>query len=153
MSQRAISLLLAAAVAIYAGFALWRGWFLLLTGDPVLIVFGVAIAVLPVLGAWMLYRELKFGWQMQAMGRQLASEGGLLRDDLPKTPSGRAQLEAADERFAELSKAAEAEPEDWRVWFRLALGYDESRDRKRARRAMRTAVDLYVSDGDSNNQA
>jgi hypothetical protein len=153
MSQRAISLLLAAAVAIYAGFALWRGWFLLLTGDPALIVFGIAIAVLPVLGAWMLYRELKFGWQMQAMGRQLAAEGGLLRDDLPKTPSGRAQLDAADERFAELSAAAEAEPDNWRVWFRLALGYDESRDRKRARRTMRKAVDIYLSNEDSGPQA
>lgn len=153
MSPRAISLLLAGAVAVYAGFALWRGWFLVLTGDPMLIVFGLAIAVLPVLGAWMLYRELRFGWAMQAMGRQLAAEGGLIRDDLPKTPSGRAQVEAADERFAELVAEAEQDPDNWRVWFRLALGYDESRDRKRARSAMRTAVELYRGGAVSDSQA
>ncbi len=152
MSQRAISLLLAAAVAVYAGFALWRGGYLLLTGDPVLIIFGLAIIVLPVLGAWVLYRELRFGWTMQAMGRQLGAEGGLLRDDLPKTPSGRAQVDAADERFALLAQQAEQDPDNWRVWFRLALGYDESRDRKRARAAMRTAVQIYDSERKSSVQ-
>lgn len=153
MSPRAISLLLAAAVAIYAGFALWRGWFLIQTGDPAMILFGLAIAVLPILGAWMLYRELRFGWAMQAMGRKLAAEGGLTRDDLPKTASGRAQLEAADERFALLAAEAEADPDNWRVWFRLALGYDESRDRKRARAAMRTAVEIYGRGDGSGPQA
>jgi Flp pilus assembly protein TadD len=101
----------------------------------------------------MLYRELRFGWAMQAMGRQLAAEGGLIRDDLPKTPSGRTQVEAADERFAVLVAEAEHDPDNWRVWFRLALGYDESRDRKRARSAMRTAVGLYRGGAVSGSQA
>lgn len=148
MSHRTVALILAGAVAVYAGFALWRGWFLLQTGDPMLILFGLAIGVLPILGAWMLYRELKFGWATQSMGRQLAAEGGLLPDDLPKTPSGRTEVEAADARFVVLSEETEQDPENWRVWFRLALGYDEARDRKQARAAMRKAIALYSRAGD-----
>jgi Flp pilus assembly protein TadD len=78
-----------------------------------------------------------------ALGCRLAIEGGLPKDDLPKTASGRAERDAADERFLLRQFEVEQDPADWRVWYRLALAYDESRDRKRARGAMRQALSLY----------
>jgi Flp pilus assembly protein TadD len=36
-------------------------------------------------------------------------------------------------------------PDDWRAWYRLAIGYDDARDRKRARSAMREAVRLHAA--------
>jgi len=36
----------------------------------------------------------------------------------------------------------EAAPEDWRGWYRLGHAYDLAGDRKRARSAMRQAIEL-----------
>ena len=138
-----MAFILAIAAAIYACFVFWRAWSLFESGDPVAIALGLAIIVIPILGIWMLYREVKFGFGMQAMGRKLAIEGGLPADDLPKTPSGRAERNAADERFLLRQFEVEQDLIDWRVWYRLALAYDEARDRKRARGAMRQALSLY----------
>jgi hypothetical protein len=135
--------ILAAVTVVYIGFVAWRGWFLLGTGDPILVIFGLAIAVLPVLGIWFLWRELRFGFAMQRMGRTLADEGGLPQDDLPRTPAGRAELAAADEQFAFAQQEAMDRPDDWRAWYRLAIAYDDARDRRRAREAMREAVRLF----------
>lgn len=63
--------ILAGALLGYIALLAWRGGFLIATGDPTLIVFGAAIAVFPVLGLWFLWRELRFGFTMQAMGRAL----------------------------------------------------------------------------------
>ena len=91
----------------------------------------------------MIYREVRFGFGMQAMGRALATSGELPLDDLPKTPSGRADRDAADARFAVRQVEVEQYPQDWRAWYRLALAYDDARDRKRARGAMRQALALF----------
>lgn len=143
MRARTLAWLMAAGVAAYMAFALWRGWFLVSSGDPAAIGLGVAVAVLPAVGAWLLWRELAFGLAMQRMGRALAAEGGLPVDDLPRTPSGRVERDAADARFAREQARAEAAPDDWRSWYRLAIAYDDARDRKRARAAMRTARGLF----------
>lgn len=143
---RTISWILAAAVGVYIVFAGLRAWALVRTGEPELVVFGISVVVLPAIGVWVLWRELAFGWRTQQLGRQLGAEGGLPVDDLPRTPSGRVDKAAADARFVEYQAAVEADPEDWRCWYRLAIGYDDSRDRKRARSAMRTAIRLSSAD-------
>ncbi len=145
MNIRVMAFILAIAAGIYAVFVFWRAWALFESGDPVAIALGLAIIVIPILGVWMLYREVKFGFGMQAMGRALGAEGGLPLDDLPKTPSGRADRDAADLRFASRQTELEAAPDDWRAWYRLALAYDDARDRKRARGAMRQALSRFSS--------
>ncbi len=77
------------------------------------------------------------------MATVLEAEELLLIDDLPHTPSGQTEKEAADNRFNEVAKEAQLQPNSWRNWFRVALAYDESRDRKRAREAMRKAEKLF----------
>ena len=141
--KRSVAWAMAGAVAAYLAFVLWRGWALIVTGEPVAVALGITVAVIPVIGAWLLWRELSFGFATQRMGRTLADEGGLPIDDLPRTPSGRVERDAADARFAQERDAAEANPDDWRTWYRLAIAYDDARDRKRARATMRHARALF----------
>ena len=143
MSTRLVAFILATAVAVYLLFTVARSWVLIATGDPVPVALGVAVIVIPVIGAWVLYRELAFGMRTQQLGRELGAEGGLPVDDLPRTPSGRIERDAADARFAEYEQQVQHTPDDWRAWYRLAIGYDDARDRKRARAAMRRAIALH----------
>jgi cytochrome c-type biogenesis protein CcmH/NrfG len=143
VNPRLVSWVLAAAVAVYLVFVAMRSWALVQSGEPVAIVLGLSVLVIPVIGAWLLWRELMFGRQMQELGRRLGEEGGLPVDDLPRTPGARIERDAADERFAHYERQVQQSPEDWRCWYRLAIGYDDARDRKRARGAMRTAIRLF----------
>ena len=143
MSTRLVAFVLAAAVAVYLLFTVARSWVLIASGDPVPMALGIAVVVIPVIGAWVLYRELVFGIRTQHLGRELGAEGGLPVDDLPRTPSGRVERDAADARFVEYEQQVQRNPDDWRAWYRLAIGYDDARDRKRARAAMRTAIALH----------
>lgn len=132
-----------AACFIYAGFALWRAWIVFQDGSVTARLLAIAITVIPVLGLLLIVRELRFGMVMQDMGQVLAHEGGLSRDDLPKEPSGRVELTAALERFEEVS--AHADLSEWRDWYRIGVAYEDARDRKRARAAMRKAEKLFRS--------
>ncbi|MFF8892835.1 tetratricopeptide repeat protein [Brevibacterium casei] len=119
-----------------------RAWILIREPDLVPKLMGVALFVLPIVGAWALIMELLFGARMEKLARILESEGGLPVDDLPRTPGGRIVQEAADEAFAQYQEEAAAAPEDWRSWFRLSCAYDASGDRRRARSTMRKAITM-----------
>jgi len=114
------------------------------TGDPVAVVLGIAVLVIPLLGAVLVWRELQFGRQTETLARELEATGGLPIDDLPRRPSGRIDRAAADEAFLKYKAEAEAAPDDWRVWFRLSTAYDAAGDRKRARATMRTAISHHA---------
>lgn len=143
MTARTVAWILALAVGVYLVFTAARSWALIASGDPVPILLGLSVIVFPLLGAWLIGRELIFGLRSQSLGRELGAEGGLPIDDLPRTPSGRIQRDAADERFVEYQVEVEQDPDDWRRWYRLAIAYDDARDRKRARAAMRRAIALH----------
>jgi tetratricopeptide (TPR) repeat protein len=112
------------------------------TGQPLGIGIGIALLLLPVLGAWALVRELLFGLRSGRLVRALAAEEPLPGDDLPRRPSGRVERAAADEAFEGYAHAVEHDPDDWRAWLRLGLAYDASGDRRRARAAVRQAIAL-----------
>ena len=61
---------------------------------------------------------------------------------LPRRPSGRFQRDAADALFSTVRTEVEADPGDWRRWYRLARAYDYAGDRRRARETMKTALEL-----------
>lgn len=134
------ALVIAVLLALYLVFAAQRGWIMLTDPNPIAKVMGVALFALPAIGAWALVVELLFGARIERLGRTLGDEGGLPVDDLPRTPGGRIVREAADRAFEQYRRETESAPEDWRSWFRLACAYDAAGDRKRARRAMRTAI-------------
>lgn len=107
---------------------------------PIVQAMGWALIVLPVIGAWALVAELRFGVQAERLAAQLESEGGVPDDELPTAENGRRDREAADQLFARYKAEVEADPEPWQNWFRLALAYDAARDRRRARWATREAI-------------
>ena len=126
---------------IYFVFALDRARLLVQENNAILTLFAIAIVIVPGLGLYLIAREIRFGFTMQEMGRELARAGQLPTDDLPKEDSGRSVLAAADARFEAI--AASHDPDDWVKCYLLALAYDESRDRKAARASMREAARLF----------
>lgn len=142
MRTRVTVAVLVAVLAVYFGLAGHRAWVLLRSGELVLMLLGLGVLLLPVVGAVLVGAELRFGLATQRLGERLADEGGLPADELPRRPSGRVDRDAADEVFARRRAETEAAPEDWRSWFRLGIAYDDAGDRRRARAAMRKAIDL-----------
>ena len=133
---------LVVVVVFYAGLIGFKGVGLLAGDSLVGQVLGVALLVLPLLGLLLVWREIEFGRRTAVLARELDAEGGLPVDDLPRRPSGRVDRGAADAQFQAMRSEAEARPDDWRAWFRLALAYDTAGDRTRAREAARHAITL-----------
>jgi Flp pilus assembly protein TadD len=132
-----------AALVVYLVLVGHRGLLLVRSGGPLPVVFGVAVLVLPVVGAYVAWREVEFGFATQRLARELSAAGHWPQDELQRSPSGRADRAAADAVFAVRRAEVQESPEDWQAWFRLALAYDDARDRRRARAAMRRAVALH----------
>ncbi|ADB32028.1 hypothetical protein Kfla_2963 [Kribbella flavida DSM 17836] len=143
MTSKRAALVIAAVFVVYAVLLGWRGVLLIGTGEPVAIGLGVAVLVIPVVGAYLVWRELQFGRRTEQLAHELDLEGGLPVDDLPRRPSGRVDRAAADAAFTQYKVAVEAAPDDWRAWFRLSTAYDAAGDRKRARASMRTAISRH----------
>jgi hypothetical protein len=133
---------MAALLALYIVLVAVRAVAFLGTGQPIGVGIGIALLVLPVLGAWALVRELLFGVRSTRLVRTLAAEGGLPADDLPRRPSGRVDRTAAEAVFDGYAEAVQRDEGDWRAWLRLGLVYDASGDRRRARAAVRRAIAL-----------
>jgi hypothetical protein len=141
---RTTALLVTAVAGLLVLYMLVRAVDLLRTGSAAGVLLGIGVLLLVVLGAVLLVGELRFGAATERLGRRLSDEGGLpsLADDVPRLPSGRLTRDAADALFADRKAEVEAEPGDWRAWYRLAAAYGEARDTARGRRAMRTALRL-----------
>ena len=104
---------------------------------------GLAVLIMPVIGLWAMVATLRSGFAHQKLARLIAAEGMELDTSaLPRRPSGRIERDAADELFATVRTEVETDPDDWRRWYRLARAYDYAGDRRRAREAMKTAVQL-----------
>lgn len=84
---------------------------------------GVGLLLLTLVGLLLVVGEVRFGLATQRLARDAGDVGD--PDD-----------------FDAAQAAAEAAPEDWRAWYRLAVAYDAGRDPKRGRAAMRRALAL-----------
>jgi hypothetical protein len=117
---------------------------LLATGDPVQVGVGIGVLLLVVVGCVLVAGEVRLGADSARLARRLEAEGGLPYDppDVTRLPSGRLEKADADRVFAERKVAVEADPDDWRAWWRLAAAYGDARDSRRGRRALRRAVSL-----------
>lgn len=142
MSARIGVAVMAVLLGLYIVLVAQRAWLLLISGDPIGVAMGVVLVVLPVIAAWALGRELWFGVRAEQLGRRLAAEGALPSEEITVRPSGRAVRAEADALFPAYRADVEANPEDWRAWYRLGLAYDASGDRRRAREAVRRAIRL-----------
>lgn len=113
------------------------------SGHVVAVGLGGALLILPVIGLWAMIATLRAGFAHQKLAR-LAAEDGIELDvsSLPRRPSGRIERDAADALFADTRAELEGDADNWRRWYRLARAYDYAGDRRRAREAMKKAVDM-----------
>jgi hypothetical protein len=116
---------------------------LIASGRAAAVGLGLGVLVMPFIGLWAMIATLRAGFAHQKLARLIADDGMELDTSvLPRRASGRFERGAADELFASVRTELEADPDNWRRWYRLARAYDYAGDRRRAREAMKTAVDL-----------
>ena len=142
MKSRIAALAMSALLLLYLVLVLQLAIRLITVDNGIAQALGIALLVLPLLGAWALAAELLFGIRTQKLVSRLDAAGELPVDSLPKRTSGRPERAAADAEFPHYRAAVEADPGSWQAWFRLGLSYDASGDRSRARRAIRRAISL-----------
>lgn len=146
LGARTISVVLALVTLGYIVIIGRQAIALLDIGDPVATAIGIALLLLPALGAWAVVRETVFGVRAEALARRLESEHALPDSEVPVRPSGRVDRVAAEALFDRYAAETESSPDDWRAWFRLGLVYDGAGDRRRARAAVRRAIELERAD-------
>ncbi len=113
------------------------------SGKAAAVGLGLALLIMPVIGLWAMIATLRAGFAHQKLARLIAEDGMELdASALPRRPSGRIERDAADALFDTVRTELEDDPDDWRRWYRLARAYDYAGDRRRAREAMKTAVEL-----------
>jgi len=142
MRGRIAAIVMSVLLAIYLVAVAQYAFVLIGIDDWIARTMGIALLVLPLIGAWALAREITFVLRAENLMRTLRDAGELPVDDLPKLPSGRADPIFADAQFPQYQVAVESEPESWKAWFLLGLAYDASGDRPRARWATREAIRL-----------
>ncbi|OBI78376.1 tetratricopeptide repeat protein [Mycobacterium sp. E740] len=113
------------------------------TKEPAAVGLGLALMVLPMIGAWAMVSTLRAGLAHQRLAR-IAGEQGMELDvsALPRRPSGRIDRDAADALFVTVREELENDPDNWLRWYRLARAYDYAGDRSRARETMKKAVEI-----------
>ncbi|MFI9510178.1 hypothetical protein [Nocardia sp. NPDC052566] len=137
-----IAILVIALVVYFARLG-ERAIFLIGSGETSWVIAGFGVLILPFVGAWIVWVTVRAALAHQHLARRMHEEGGELDiSQLPKRPSGRLERAAADELFLQVQKEWEADPDNWRVSYRLARAYDYAGDRTRAREVMRRAVAL-----------
>ncbi|BBX97409.1 hypothetical protein [Mycobacterium lacus] len=115
------------------------------SGHAAAVGLGVALLIMPGLGVWAMIATLRAGFAHQRLARLIAEDDMELDvSALPRRPSGRIQPDAADALFDAVRCELEGDPGNWRRWYRLARAYDYAGDRRRAREAMKTAVELQT---------
>lgn len=100
----------------------------IVTGEAVGVVLGLVILAFPLIGAWILWREMRFGYRMQEVARAWQQLG----------------IDPADLTYEDSLARVEADPDNWRHWFELGLSYERAGDRRRARAAMRAAGERFA---------
>ncbi|GAA1126558.1 MULTISPECIES: hypothetical protein [Microbacterium] len=131
-----------ACLALYLVVVGQRAIVMLTTGEPIAIAIGVALLVMPLIGAWALYRETRFGFAADRLGRALDAEGGMPEAEGEVSASGRLPREDVEPMIAKYTAAAEEAPDDWRARYRLGVVQDAAGRRKDARASIREAIRL-----------
>ncbi|MBD0688982.1 tetratricopeptide repeat protein [Streptomyces sp. CBMA123] len=151
MTSRTGFFVLSGVLLLVALLCVGEGVQLVATGKPLGIGIGLCAFVIPVIGLWFLRQTVRFGRASEQLARELEAEGGLPVDELKRTGGGRIDRASADAVFTRRQAEAEAEPGDWRVWFRLAVAYADAGDTPRARKTMQHAIRLHSTEPARSN--
>lgn len=151
MTARRFVAALVAATVFYLGLIGWRGLLLVAQDGWTARGLGAGVLLLPIIGVAVIMRELRFGRDVERLGRRLGEAAGIdvadswaadTGPELPRRPSGRMDRGAADALFARRRAEVEQSPDDWCRWYRLAVAYGDAGDSRRGRVAMRHAIEL-----------
>ena len=132
--------MMSALALLYVFLLLGRGVIMIQEPSWAAKVMGVGILVLPLFALWSIFSELRFGLGAQRLAERLQAEG-FPELALEFRPSGRATKDSAAKEFQRLSAELNAN-ETWQLWFQLGQSYDANGDRRRARAAIRKAIEL-----------
>lgn len=127
---------------IYVSLLGQRGLLLLEQPQLVAKAMGLFILVLPAVAIWGIFAELRFGIRVEKLAGQVEASGNWPDLQLEYRPSGRPTKVTAQKAFAKAQTQCQANPQSWLNWFSLSLAYDACGDRRRARAAMRKALEL-----------
>lgn len=133
----------AALTLMYVAILGQHGWLLVNSKDPLQITFGALILAFPAFAIFSLVREFRFGIAVEKLGTILEAENEWPKFNFELRPSGRPTRDSARAEFQVYKAKAEADPNNWKIWFALGLTYDAAGDRSRARSAMREAIRLF----------
>lgn len=143
MRARNVVVALVVLLAMYLTLVGYQALLLIRAGGLIPVTLGLAILVLPLIGVYVVWREIQFGAATTKLSAELADDGRWPTEELPVRPSGRPERFAADALFVQRQAEVEAAPGDWAAWYRLGMAYEDAGDRKRARAALRYAIDLH----------
>ena len=118
MTARIGAIVMAALLGLYLVFVFQYALLLIGSQNGIAKALGIALLVLPIVGAWALVSEIVFVVRGQRLVRRLGEQGGLPVDDLQRSP------------------------DSWQAWRGLGLAYDASGDRGRDRWSTRAAIRL-----------
>ncbi len=138
MSAKIWALVMTALAVIYVVLLGQKAVLLILDDNWVAKAMGLALLVLPIVAAWAILTEVKFGIDAE----RLAKTNSLPELQLELRPSGRATKESAQVEFERIKLLVSQDLENWELWFRLGECYDASGDRKFARKSIRKAIKL-----------
>lgn len=127
MRARLVALILSAILLFYFIVIGQRALLMLEDGRPAMILLGVGVLLLPIIGVWALWRELRIGFGAQELAKRLTAEGAMPMESLS---------------FEQCKTDVENNPEDWRSWYRLAVAYGDAGDTRHGRQALRQALEL-----------
>ena len=136
MAKR-VAFILAAVLAVYLAFAGMRGFDLLSSANTSVKLLGVCVIILPILGGFLIFREIRFGYATSELGKQVNPELLPTTDIKPRSPEAQEYVEAAIAQ-------AKADESNWQHWFCVGIGYDLVGQRKLARECMQHAVSIHI---------
>lgn len=129
---------MAALAVIYVVLLGQKAVLLLLEASLVAKAMGVALLVLPLIAAWAILTEIKFGMDAERLSRTNTQP----QLEFELRPSGKPTKESAQSEFERIKALVSQDLWNWELWFRLGECYEASGDRKRARKSIRKAIKL-----------
>src|SRR5690625_2209161 len=118
MSTRAIAYAAAmtALLAVYTWLVGARAVVLMRTGEIVGIGIGLAALAIPLVVVWFTLKEWHQAHTVSRMYKHLEAEGGLIADNLARTPAGRVDQDRARPAFSRSAHELAPTPRDGRAW-------------------------------------
>ena len=129
---------------LYLGLMLQRGIILVLDPDWLVKTLGLALLLLPLFAFWAIAKEIGFGISSERIARKIPVDS-FSKLGLEYRPSGRATKDSAAIAFDRIKELLDVD-DSWQNWFLLGVVYEANGDRRRARSAVRKAIELERSE-------